>query len=65
MDFEVSLKKMVTELTNPVSYYLLSGEHKICMNDLLDTYIEIIYSGEIHCIKCGRKTNKTMPETSL
>jgi hypothetical protein len=62
MDFEISLNKMSTEFDNPVRYYLLSGEKKIFMNDLLDKNIEINYSGEIFCIKCGRKTTKSFSQ---
>jgi hypothetical protein len=62
MDFEISLNKMSTEIGNPVKYYLFSAEKKIFMNDLLNRNIEIIYSGEIYCIKCGRKTNKSFSQ---
>jgi hypothetical protein len=62
MNTEVSLNKMATEFANPVRYYLLSGAEKIYMNDLLDKHIEISYSGEIYCIKCGRKTSKSFSQ---
>ncbi len=54
-----SLLKMSTELNAPVDYYLTLGEQKIHMNDLINKDISISYLNEIHCIRCGRKTNKS------
>jgi len=62
MKIEILLNKMASEYAIPVRYYLISGEIKFCINDLLDKNIEIIYSGEIYCIKCGRKTSKSFSQ---
>lgn len=59
MKFQGSLQKMFTELNNPVDYFLTLGDQKIHMNDLINKDISITYLNEIHCIRCGRKTNKS------
>lgn len=59
MKIQGSLLKMSTELNDPVDYYLILGDHKIHMNDLINKDILITYLNEIHCIRCGRKTNKS------
>ena len=59
MEIQGSLLKMSTALNDPVDYYLTLGEHKIHMNDLINKDLSITYLNEIHCIRCGRKTNKS------
>lgn len=59
MKIQGSLLKMLTELNNPVDYFLKLGDQKINMNDLINNNISITYLNEIHCIRCGRKTNKS------
>ena len=53
------LRKMQTELAEPVVYRLPVGEERIAMNDFIGKSITLQYNGEIHCIACGRKTNKS------
>lgn len=59
MKIQGSLLKMSTELNNPVDYFLTMGDQKIHMNDLINKDISITWLDEIHCIRCGRKTNKS------
>ena len=59
MKFQGSLLKMTTELDKPVNYFLKLGDQQIRMNDLINKDISISYLNEIHCIRCGRKTNKS------
>ncbi|MBU8893003.1 MAG: DUF2797 domain-containing protein [Bacteroidales bacterium] len=59
MKIRGSLHKMTTEFNNPVDYYLVLGDQKIHMNDLIGQHISITYLNEINCIRCGRKTNKS------
>jgi hypothetical protein len=59
-----------------IQYYLLDGADEINMNEMLGKSVHIRYTGEIHCIHCGKKTKKsfgqgycfncfsTVPETS-
>ncbi|WP_455211053.1 DUF2797 domain-containing protein [Kaarinaea lacus] len=53
------LRKMHTELAEPVLYRLPVGEERIAMNELIGKTVTLKYNGEIHCIACGRKTNKS------
>ncbi len=59
MKIQGALLKMKTELNNPVDYFLNLGDEKIHMNELIQKEISITYLDEIHCIRCGRKTNKS------
>lgn len=59
MKIQGSLLKMTTELNNPVDYFLTFDDQKIHMNDLINKNISISFLNEIHCIRCGRKTNKS------
>ena len=56
---EGTLRKMRTELVDPVHYQLPVGEVLIDLNSLLGQEISLVYSGRIFCIECGRKTNKS------
>lgn len=62
MKIKGSILKMSTELNNPVDYFLTLGDQKIHMNDLINKDISITYLDEIHCIRCGRKTNKSFQQ---
>lgn len=59
MSYAGNLRKMRTELDSPVRYTLQLGENAIDMNALIGQEIEILYEGQINCIKCGRKTKKS------
>ena len=59
MSVSGDLRKMQTELAEPVVYQLPLGEESIALNALIGKTIVLEYSGEIHCIACGRKTNKS------
>lgn len=50
---------MRSRLAVPVEYTLRLGEKDIDMNSLLERKVKLEYSGEIHCVNCGRKTNKS------
>ena len=50
---------MQTSLTDPVSYQLPIGDQFLDMNALIGAQIDLHYLGEINCIHCGRKTNKS------
>lgn len=47
------LKKMMTENTSPVQYYLDMGDDFLNMNQLLDKTIEISFK-EYQCLSCGK-----------
>ncbi len=53
------LKKMTTELTEPVSYHLEVGNESIALNPLLGKTLSLRHSGRIFCVHCGKKTAKS------
>jgi len=53
------LRKMITTLDTPVHYSLPLDEQRVDMNALIGQHIQLKYSGEIHCVACARKTNKS------
>ena len=53
------LRKMKSELTDPVSYTLLLDESEVPLNVYLGSEVFLSYSGDIHCQACGRKTKKS------
>ena len=54
-----NIKKMKVTLSSPVQYQLSIGEELVDMNALIGKKIQLSYDGEINCIACGRKTNKS------
>lgn len=53
------IRKMRVELGPPVQYSLPIGDELIAMNEHIGQQMSLTYSGGIHCIACGRKTNKS------
>ena len=53
------LRKMRVELASPVNYQLPLTDQLVDLNPLLGETVRLHYSGEIHCIHCGRKTSKS------
>lgn len=62
MENSGNIRKMRTELADPVRYYLPVGEEEVCMNDLIGKELEMEFLGEINCIRCGRKTSKSFAQ---
>lgn len=62
MKIQGNLFKMSAVLNNPVEYFLFSGEKELKMNTLIGKEISLSYLGQINCIKCGRKTNKSFAQ---
>ncbi|MCF6358579.1 MAG: DUF2797 domain-containing protein, partial [Draconibacterium sp.] len=56
MQTEGNIFKMRTELANPVKYFLTIGENEIEMNNLIGKEIRLNFTGQINCIKCGKRT---------
>lgn len=57
-----NIRKMRTELENPVRYTMLFGDDEMTANDLLGQHIALSYDGLINCIYCGRKTKKSFSQ---
>ena len=54
-----SISKLSATLNNPILYKFYIGESSFDLNDLIGKTIKIDFSGEINCIECGAKINKT------
>ncbi len=59
MKIKGALIKMKTEFNNPVDYFLNIGNKKIHLNELINNDVSLTFLNEIHCIRCGRLTNKS------
>jgi len=59
---EGNILKMRTTLAQTVEYVLPIGEGQIAMNERIGQTIKLHYQGEIHCVACGRKTNKSFSQ---
>ena len=46
----------------PVQYQLPIGENLLPMNEHIGQTIKLSYKNEIHCVSCGRKTNKSFAQ---
>jgi len=62
MEYTGTLRKMKSELKKEVEYSLLVGEEEIRLNEFIGGTILLNYSGEIYCIRCGRKTGKSFAQ---
>lgn len=56
MQYEGNIRKMRTELDEPVKYTLPMGEELVDMNSLIGQKIKMNFDGQINCISCGKKT---------
>lgn len=54
-----TLRKMKARLENPVRYAMSLGDNAIDLNPFLDKPIQLLYTGTINCVNCGRKTAKS------
>jgi hypothetical protein len=54
-----NLRKMRTELGEPVQYALPLGDACVPLNPRIGKALSLHFTGEIHCIECGRKTSKS------
>jgi hypothetical protein len=54
-----TLRKMRSRLEQPVAYQMRLGEIDVPLNSFLEKTIKLQYSGDIHCVHCSRKTNKS------
>jgi len=62
-----NIKKMQTTLGDAkkkqaVQYKLPMGDELLAMNEHIGETIKLSYQSEIHCVACGRKTNKSFAQ---
>ena len=53
------VRKMKTALEAPVQYWLPLGDEEIGLNAFLGKTLRLQYEGQINCVHCDRKTNKS------
>jgi len=54
-----NIRKMITELSDPVAYKLPIGDEFINMNQYIGKPLTLTFTGIINCVNCGKKTNKS------
>jgi hypothetical protein len=54
-----AVRKMKTQLADPVRYTMLLGDQEIPLNDYLGRQLQLEFNSAIYCIHCGRKTKKS------
>lgn len=57
-----SLRKMKVALGSPAQYSLLLGEQSIPLNPFLGRRLQLRFTGNIHCIECGRRTQQSFQQ---
>ncbi|MDF1817160.1 MAG: DUF2797 domain-containing protein [Immundisolibacteraceae bacterium] len=57
-----ALRKLVSEPGAQINYWLPLGDEQVYLNDYLGKPISLTYGGEIICIACGRRTNKSFSQ---
>jgi hypothetical protein len=62
MEVRGVLSKMQAEPNNPIDYYWSSQSGLLHFNELIGKKLGLHFTGEIFCIKCGRKTKKSFSQ---
>ena len=62
MFYQGIIRKMKSQLEEPVQYMLPIDKDSISMNNFIGKYILFKYENQIYCIGCGRKTNKSFAQ---
>ena len=60
----INIKKMQTEYNRPIRYFLETEEGPLLMNPLIGRTVSIRFGGEIRCVVCGKRINKTFAQGS-
>lgn len=56
---EGNMRKMKSAFNAPIEYFVILSKHILPMNDHIGSHIKLEWSGIIHCVKCGKHTNKS------
>jgi len=62
MEKSGNIQKLTTSLEDTVQYHLPIGDDRVALNPLIGNPITLSFLGEINCIACGRKTNKSFSQ---
>jgi len=56
---EGNIRKMKVENNNPIQYSIVLSGENIPINNYIGHSISLKWTGDIHCVKCNRRTNKS------
>ena len=59
MKFKGQISKMISDIGNPIQYFLPIGEEKLMLNQYIGEVIKIDFNDEIRCINCNNRIKKT------
>ncbi len=62
MEYIGNIRKMGVKLEGLVQYQLPIGNEKVELNDYIGAALSLHYEGQINCIRCGRRTNKSFAQ---
>ena len=62
MEKSGNIQKLTTSLEDTVQYHLPIGDDRVALNPLVGNHLSLSFLGEINCIACGRKTNKSFSQ---
>ena len=56
---EGNVQKMRAEFKAPIQYFMVLSDNIFPINEHIGSKIKLEWSGIIHCVKCGNKTNRS------
>lgn len=56
------LRKLKTEVGQPIQYFLPFEKKAFSLNECVGHPIQLVFTGNIYCIQCGRKTRKSFQQ---
>ncbi len=59
MKFKGQISKMISDIGNPIQYFLPIGEEKLMLNKYIGEIVKIDFNDEIRCINCNNRIKKT------
>ena len=59
---EGNLRKMAVTNSTPIQYTLPLGERACALNELIGQPVQLRFTGQIHCIHCGRQTRRSFQQ---
>ena len=58
-NFTGQISKLITQLSDPIEYFFPIGQESINLKNYFNCEFEIVFNGDIFCINCNKKINKT------
>jgi hypothetical protein len=57
-----AVRKMSTQLADPVQYHMVLGDQRLLLNDYVGQQLQLENLGAINCVHCDRKTSKSFSQ---